>query len=67
MNIEETLKEVKREHEKAVRAVEEAHLRCQHLMWDMETDGADGQERMNADKVLQITQNLKCAERVITT
>lgn len=65
MNIHETLKGVQREAEAAKAAVVAAERRCQEMLWGMERDGLSGQERMDAEKALKVTQMLKSADKVI--
>lgn len=65
MNAQETLKEVKKERQKAKKAIQEARRRCQELLWAMEPEESYGQERKDSDEVKKVAQTLTCAEKVI--
>lgn len=67
MNAEETLKEVKKEKQKAKKALQESQRRCQELIWAMEEESVYGQEKKDSDEAKKITQTLSCAERVMAT
>lgn len=67
MNAEETLKEVKKEKQKAKKALQESERRCQELIWAMEDEAVYGQAKMDSDEAKKIAQTLSCAERVVAT
>lgn len=65
MNAQETLKEVKKERQKARKALRESQQRCQELLWAMEEETTYGQAKKDSEEVVKIAQTLKCAESVI--
>ncbi|MBQ7057643.1 MAG: hypothetical protein IJM84_06825, partial [Bacteroidaceae bacterium] len=67
MNAEETLKEIKKEKQKARKALQESQRRCQELIWAMDEEVVYGQAKMDSDEAKKIAQTLSCAERVVAT
>lgn len=65
MNAQETLKEIKKEKQKAKKALRESQRRCQELLWAMEEEMPYGQEKKDGEEARKITQNLTCAEKVV--
>lgn len=56
---------MKKERQKAKKALQEANRRCQELLWAMEPEESYGQERKDSDEVKRVAQTLTCAEKVI--
>lgn len=65
MDAKETLEAIKKEKQKARKALMESQQRCQDLIWAMEEDAVYGQAKKDNDEAIKIAQTLKCAELLI--
>lgn len=65
MDAKQTLEAIKKEKQKARKALMESQQRCQELIWAMEEEGLYGQAKKDNDEAIKITQTLKCAEMII--
>lgn len=65
MDAKETLEAIKKEKQKARKALMESQQRCQDLIWAMEEGAVYGQAKKDNDEAIKIAQTLKCAELLI--
>ena len=65
MSIEETLKKLSNERKQIECIIRKSRQKCENIIWEIESINITNQERFDFQKIIEIMQMIRSAEKIV--